>query len=107
RDRQAHACRSPSSSGAGLLQAKRRLMTSELPSIARAAHDIREGLLRPIDLVEHCLERIEQLESKVRAWVFVDSAGARREAQRLGKVQQADEDLGPLHGIPVAIKDII
>jgi Asp-tRNA(Asn)/Glu-tRNA(Gln) amidotransferase A subunit family amidase len=82
-------------------------MTSELPSIARAAHDIREGLLRPIDLVEHCLERIEQLESKVKAWVFVDSAGARREAQRLEKLQQEDQDLGPLHGIPVGIKDII
>jgi len=82
-------------------------MTSELPSIARAAHDIREGLLRPIDLVEHCLERIEQLEAKVKAWVFVDSAGARCEAQRLEKLQQEDQDLGPLHGIPVGIKDII
>src|SRR3954447_3644898 len=82
-------------------------MTSELPSIAKATHDIREGLLRPIDLVEHCLAQIEQLESKVKAWVLVDSAGARREAQRLAKLQEDGEDLGPLHGIPVGIKDII
>src|SRR5437016_13738696 len=59
-----------------------RMMMSELPTIAKAAHDMREGLLRPSDLVEHCLARIEQLESDVRAWVLIDSAGARREAER-------------------------
>jgi Asp-tRNA(Asn)/Glu-tRNA(Gln) amidotransferase A subunit family amidase len=90
-----------------LLPAKREWKMSELPSIAKAAHDIREGLLRPSDLVEQCLQRIEQLEPKIKAWVFVDAAGARREAQRLEKVQQDGEDIGPLHGIPVGIKDII
>ena len=79
----------------------------ELPSIAKAVHDMREGLLRPIDLVEHCLARIEQLESKLHAWVLTDPAGARREAERLEELQQSDEPLGPLHGIPIGIKDII
>ena len=37
-------------------------MMPDLPTIAKAAHDMREGLLRPSDLVEHCLARIEQLE---------------------------------------------
>ncbi|MBW8885708.1 MAG: amidase, partial [Planctomycetia bacterium] len=79
----------------------------ELPTIAKAAHDMREGLLRPSDLVEHCLTRIEQLESDVRAWVLIDPAAARREAKRLDELQHDGDWLGPLHGIPIGIKDII
>lgn len=82
-------------------------MLTELPSISQAAHQIRERLLRPSDLVEHCLARIEQLEPQVRAWVYVDAAGARREAKRQDELQRNEEWLGPLHGIPIGIKDII
>jgi aspartyl-tRNA(Asn)/glutamyl-tRNA(Gln) amidotransferase subunit A len=82
-------------------------MLSELPTIAKAAHEMREGLLRPSDLVEHCLARMDQLESDIHAWVSVDAAGARREAKRLDALQGDDEWLSPLHGIPIGIKDII
>jgi Asp-tRNA(Asn)/Glu-tRNA(Gln) amidotransferase A subunit family amidase len=82
-------------------------MMTELPSIAKAAHQIREGLLRPSDLVEHCLARIVELEPQVRAWVHVDADGARREAARQDELRQDGEWAGPLHGIPVGIKDII
>ena len=51
-------------------------MLSELPSISQAAHQMREGQLRPSDLVEHCLGRIEKLEPQVKAWVRVDADGA-------------------------------
>lgn len=68
---------------------------------------MRSGDLRPIDLVEHCLARIEQFESDVHAWVLFDPEGARREAKRLSKLADDDEFLGPLHGIPIGIKDII
>jgi len=82
-------------------------MMPELPSIAKAAHAMRDGALAPLDLVEHCLARIEQLEPQVKAWVMVDADGARREAERLGKLADDDDWLGPLHGIPIGIKDII
>src|SRR6188768_4235159 len=82
-------------------------MLPELPTIPQAAHDLREGLLTASDLVEHCLARVEQLEPQIQAWVSVDAAGARREAKRLDKLQLGDELLGPLHGIPIGIKDII
>jgi len=82
-------------------------MLSELPMIAKAAHEMREGLLRASDLVEHCLERIEQLEPDVHAWVAVDAMGARREATSLDDLQREGEWVGPLHGIPIGIKDII
>ncbi len=82
-------------------------MLEELPSIAQAAREMREGTLRASDLVEHCLARIEQLEPRLQAWVQVDADGARREARRLDKLQADDDWAGLLHGIPVGIKDII
>ena len=78
-----------------------------LPSIAEAARGIRAGKFHPRELVECCLRRIEMLEERVRAWVRVDEQGARRAAERLGKMARQGELLGPLHGIPVGIKDIV
>ncbi|MEX2175391.1 MAG: amidase [Pirellulaceae bacterium] len=80
---------------------------TELPTIAKAAQSMRAGDLRPLDLVEYCLSRIDDFEADVHAWVLVDADGARREAQRLGNMADDDEWLGPLHGIPIGIKDII
>jgi len=82
-------------------------MIPELPGIAKLSNDIHEGTLRPVDVVEHCLARIDQLEGDLKAWVLVDPEGARREAQRLGEMAAGGDLLGPLHGIPVGIKDII
>jgi len=82
-------------------------MLPEIPSITKAAHEMREGLLRSSVLVEHCLQRIEQLEPQIQAWVSVDAEGARREAERLDQLQNDGDFLGPLHGIPIGIKDII
>ncbi len=83
-------------------------MTTELPTIAKAAELIREGELRPIDLVEHCLANIERHDDAVQAWVSVDATGARQEAERLGQIlASGDEPTSPLFGIPIAIKDII
>ncbi|MDX1948215.1 MAG: amidase [Pirellulaceae bacterium] len=79
----------------------------ELPTIAKASQLFRAGELRPIDLVEQCLANIDRLEPEVRAWVLVDNDGARREAKRLGEMLDQEESLGPLHGIPIGIKDII
>ncbi|WP_254511091.1 amidase [Anatilimnocola floriformis] len=83
-------------------------MTRELPTIARAAELIREGEIRPLDLVELCLANIDRHESAVQAWVSVDRAGALKEAERLGRLlARGDEPTSPLFGIPLAIKDII
>jgi Asp-tRNA(Asn)/Glu-tRNA(Gln) amidotransferase A subunit family amidase len=82
-------------------------MMTELPTIAKSAQLMRAGDLRPADLVAHCLGRIEQFEAEIHAWVLVDAEAARREARRLGELADRDEWLGPLHGIPIGIKDII
>lgn len=79
----------------------------ELPTIEAAVQAIAAGRLTPVELVEGCLTRIARLEDRIHAWVLVDEAGTRREAQRLTDVASSGELLGPLHGIPVGIKDII
>ncbi len=75
-------------------------------TLLAAAEDIRQGRRTPLDLLEQCLARIDQLEAKIRAWVFVDRDGARADAERLTRELQAGQYRGPLHGIPLGIKDI-
>lgn len=62
--------------------------------------------LTPVELVASCLDRIDSLEDDVQAWALVDRDGALATAQRLTDELQAGEPRGPLHGVPVGIKDI-
>jgi aspartyl-tRNA(Asn)/glutamyl-tRNA(Gln) amidotransferase subunit A len=77
-----------------------------IPTIHAAAERIRQGSLSPSDLLESCLKQIDRLESRVRAWVFVEREEARAQAARLTDEVRRGRWRGPLHGIPVAIKDI-
>lgn len=76
-------------------------------TIAAAAELLRTGKLTPLDLVEQCLRRIDALEDRVRAWVLVDREGARRQAAEAGAEIERGKYRGPLHGIPLGIKDIM
>src|SRR5260370_1052124 len=75
-------------------------------TIHEAAAAIRDGRLSPPDLWEQCLGCIDRHEERVRAWVLVDREGARAEANRLADELRRGRRRGPLHGIPVGIKDI-
>src|SRR5438094_4556426 len=77
------------------------------PTIQAAAAALRQGQATPLDLVEQCLRQIDKYEEKVRAWVFVDRDGAREQAEKLTAELKAGQYRGPLHGIPIGIKDII
>jgi aspartyl-tRNA(Asn)/glutamyl-tRNA(Gln) amidotransferase subunit A len=76
-------------------------------TIVEASGRIRRGELGPADLLEQCLGRIDKYEDRVRAWVVVDEEGARRSARRRQEEAASGEYRGPLHGIPLGIKDII
>src|SRR5260370_39511497 len=65
-----------------------------------------EGQFSPVDLVEACLARIAKLEPKLQAFVHVHEAEARQAAEAADKAIRAGKSLGPLHGIPIAIKDL-
>ena len=75
-------------------------------TIHEAGAAIQQRRFSPVDLLEKCLGRIDKLESKVRAWVFVARDEAREQAVRLTKELERGQYRGPLHGIPVGVKDI-
>jgi aspartyl-tRNA(Asn)/glutamyl-tRNA(Gln) amidotransferase subunit A len=75
-------------------------------SVSEAARRIGDGTLTPSALLEACLQRITAVEAAVRAGVAVDEAGARATARERSEEARAGRRRGPLHGIPVAIKDI-
>lgn len=65
------------------------------------------GALRAVDLVEACLARITELEPQVGAWAWLDGDHAVQQAQRLDQWRTSGKPLGPLHGLPIGLKDII
>jgi Asp-tRNA(Asn)/Glu-tRNA(Gln) amidotransferase A subunit family amidase len=75
-------------------------------TIESSGRAIRRGELSPVDLLDQCLARIDQLEDRVRAWVLVDRERARAEAVRAADELKAGTDRGPLHGIPIGVKDL-
>ena len=76
-------------------------------SARQAAADIRQGAVTSEQLVTACLRQIEQREPEVQAWAFLDPVYALQQARTADQRQAAGLPLGPLHGIPVGLKDII
>ena len=72
-------------------------------SAMAAARQLAAGEITAEKLLRHCLERIGERESVVHAWTFVDADGALRRAREL----DASGARGPLHGLPIAVKDLI
>jgi aspartyl-tRNA(Asn)/glutamyl-tRNA(Gln) amidotransferase subunit A len=72
-----------------------------------AAARIREGKVSPVELVDACLARIEALDARILAWAHVDGAGARAVARERTAEAARGQTRGPLHGVPVGVKDII
>jgi Asp-tRNA(Asn)/Glu-tRNA(Gln) amidotransferase A subunit family amidase len=71
-----------------------------------AADAVRQKQTTPLELLDACLANIERWENKVHAWVFVDRQLAREDAKRLTEELKRGQYRGPLHGIPIAVKDI-
>jgi Asp-tRNA(Asn)/Glu-tRNA(Gln) amidotransferase A subunit family amidase len=75
--------------------------------VVEAADWIRRGEISATALVEASLARIADDDPTLGAWVTVDADGARAAAAALDRRLATDGPAGPLHGIPVGIKDII
>lgn len=63
--------------------------------------------LSPVDLVEDTLERIDALDEELHAYITVTRDSARKEAKKAEMDIRDGKYLGPLHGIPVSLKDLI
>ena len=77
-----------------------------LHSIAAVSELIRTGQMSPIRLVEECLERIDALQPSINAFITVLADEARHKAKQAESEIKAGNWRGPLHGIPVGIKDM-
>ena len=75
-------------------------------SAAEAARRIRSGALSPSNLLAACLKRIDALEPTLKAWVHLDRDAAARVAVQRDIEAREGRFMGPLHGVPVALKDI-
>lgn len=76
-------------------------------SATECVEEIRSGRLSSVDLVNDCLRRIAIREPVIGAWAHLDAVFARAQARAADAARAAGMPLGPLHGVPVGIKDII
>jgi len=76
-------------------------------SAVQAAKEIREGHLSSVALVAACLRRIEETDEALKAWAYVDADAAMSRAEEMDRIRKAGRAVGPLHGVPVGLKDII
>ena len=61
----------------------------------------------PVEVVEGILDRIERLNPRLNAYCTVTADAARREARAAEAAVMRNDPLGPLHGVPVSVKDLV
>ncbi len=76
-------------------------------SIKDAARLIKNKEISPTDVLEALLERIESVNPKINAYISIDREGSLAAARTAEEEIRAGKHLGPLHGIPISLKDNI
>ncbi|HLI90114.1 MAG TPA: amidase [Ktedonobacteraceae bacterium] len=76
-------------------------------SIREAAEELHSGLIRPAELVEETLESIDRLDGEIQAFITVMREQAYRDAEQAEREMRTGLYRSQLHGIPIAIKDLI
>src|SRR5262245_26757156 len=74
-------------------------------SLADVSELIRQRQISPGELVATCLERIERLQPTLNAFITVAADSARQAADVAAREIQQGRWKGPLHGVPVGVKD--
>lgn len=75
-------------------------------TISELARGLRHGAFSPVELTEHYLSRLEALDPTLHAFRLVTRERALSQARAAELALQAGQDVGPLHGIPYAAKDL-
>ena len=73
---------------------------------AQAARAIARRELTAVELAEACLNRIDALDERLLAWVYVDREKVLADARQSDAAVAEGRPLGPLHGVPIGLKDI-
>src|SRR5579864_5623995 len=82
-------------------------MTTSTRTITELAHRIRRREVSPVEITQECLERIERLNPGLNAFITVTAESALAQARLAEGEILRGEWRGPLHGVPVALKDLI
>jgi aspartyl-tRNA(Asn)/glutamyl-tRNA(Gln) amidotransferase subunit A len=82
-------------------------MTGAIPTIAEAAKLIAARRLSPVELTRACLDRVHALDDRLHAFVHLTEGRALAEARLAEAAIMAGGPKGPLHGIPIGLKDIV
>jgi hypothetical protein len=91
----------PASGEDGKLTELNRLDATELAS------RIAQRKVSPVEVVDAALARLEATQPALNAFVAIDADGARRAARAAEQSVMRGDALGPLHGVPVSVKDLI
>jgi len=78
-----------------------------LTSIESVSQSLRDRRVSPLALTQSCLDRIAQIGSRILAFISVDANGALEQARLAEAEIDAGKWRGPLHGVPIAIKDLV
>ena len=76
-------------------------------SATEAARLIREGVVSSEQYVAACLARVRETDARIEAWAFLDPDHALEQARAADQSRSSGRPIGPLHGVPIGIKDII
>jgi len=71
-----------------------------------AAKQIKSRDLSPVELVESLLSQYDSLEPSLNAWVYLDREALLADAQQKQEELEKGVNVGPLHGVPIGLKDI-
>ncbi len=78
-----------------------------LSGALEAAAAIRDGRYSSEEIVGACLKRIEEFEPGIGAWAHLDAERALEQARQADHERRRGRPVGPLHGVPVGIKDVL
>ena len=76
-------------------------------SLSDVCRQLKSGALTSAAVTEHMVERIVALDPQLHSYALLLSDGAASQAEALDEARKAGKPLGPLHGVPIAIKDLL
>ena len=75
--------------------------------ISELVNQVKEGKITPIEICKLYIDRVEEFEKDIKAWAYFDKNLLIEKAEAADAYRRTGKPIGPLHGIPVALKDII
>ena len=86
-------------------------MAAQTPLAFEPVHQLRDrmtkGEITPVEIVEGYLDRIARYDAKLHAYIDIYADEARAAAHAVAAAMASGHRIGPFHGIPVAVKDLV